>query len=110
MLENEFPSPFVACVASPSAIYANNREVRDSYLESLNKKHYQLQRERGKKLVSWSSRHFTTKRSQQITHQTAYRTDISILTDVAKCMSFPVAPTVGGAQSKKIEDDLRSVG
>lgn len=88
------------------------REVRDSYLESLNKKYYQVQRERRscENDVPDYMYAFTTKRSQQITHQTAYNTEVSILAGVAKYVGFPAAPVLGSARSREIDDDLRSMG
>lgn len=88
------------------------REVRDSYLESLNKKYYQVQRERRgcEGDVPDYMYTFTTKRSQQITHQTAYNTEVSILAGVAKYVGFPAAPEISSARSKEIDDDLRSMG
>lgn len=88
------------------------REVRDSYLESLNKKYYQVQRERRscEGDVPEFMYTFTTKRSQQITHQTAYNTEVSILAGVAKYVGFPAAPEISSARSKEIDDDFRSMG
>ena len=88
------------------------REVRDSYLESLNQRCYQVQRERRscEGDVPDCMYTFTTKRSQQITHQTAYNTEVSILAGVAKHVGFPAAPKIGNARSKEIDDDFRSMG
>lgn len=88
------------------------REVRDSYLESLNKKYYQVQRERRscEGDVPDYMYTFTTKRSQQITHQTAYNTEVSILSGVAKYVGFPAAPEISSARSKEIDEDFRSMG
>ncbi|KAF6236549.1 hypothetical protein HO173_005330 [Letharia columbiana] len=88
------------------------REVRDSYLESLNRKYYQVQRERRscEGDVPDYMYTFTTKRSQQITHQTAYNTEVSILAGVAKYVGFPAAPEISSARAKEIDDDLRSMG
>ncbi len=88
------------------------REVRDSYLESLNKKYYQVQRERRscEGDVPDYMYTFTTKRSQQITHQATYNTEVAILAGVAKYVGFPAAPEIGSARSKEIDDDLRSMG
>ena len=88
------------------------REVRDSYLESLNKQYYQVQRERRscEGDVPDYMYTFTTKRSQQITHQTAYNTEVSILAGVAKYMGFPAAPGISSARSKEIDDDFQSMG
>ena len=88
------------------------REVRDSYLESLNQRIYQVQRER-RSCEGDAPDYmytFTTKRSQQITHQTAYNTEVSILAGVAKYVGFPAAPIIGNARSKEIDDDFRSMG
>lgn len=88
------------------------RELRDSYLESLNKKYCQVQRERRscEGDVPDYMYTFTTKRSQQITHQMAYNTEISILAGVAKYVGFPAAPEISSARSKEIDDDFRSMG
>lgn len=88
------------------------REVRDIYLESLNKNYYQVQRERRncEGDVPDYIYTFTTKRSQQITHQTAYNTEVSILAGVAKYVGFPAAPKISSARSKEIDDDFRSMG
>lgn len=88
------------------------REVRDSYLESLNKRVYQVQRERRscESDVPEYMYTFTTRRSQQITHQTAYNTEVSILAGVAKHVGFPAAPEISSARSKEIDDDFLSMG
>ena len=88
------------------------REVRDSYLESLNKKIYQVQRERRscEGDVPDFMYTFTTRRSQQITHQTAYNTEVSILAGIAKYTGFPAAPKISSARSREIDDDLQSMG
>lgn len=88
------------------------REVRDNYLESLNKTYYQVQRERRscEGDVPDYMYTFTTKRSQQITHQTAYNTEVSILAGVAKYVGFPAAPEISSARSTEIDDDFRSMG
>lgn len=88
------------------------REVRDSYLESLNKKYYQVQRERRscEGDVPDYMYTFVSKRSQQITLQTAYNREVSILAGVAKYVGFPAAPEISSARSKEIDDDFRSMG
>ena len=88
------------------------REIRDSHLDSLNKKYYQVQRERRscESDVPDYIYTFTTKRSQQIIHQSAYNQEVSILAGVAKYVGFPAAPEIGSARSKEIDDDFRSMG
>lgn len=88
------------------------REVRDLYLEKLNEKFYQLQRERRSVEEDVPDYMFTfsAKRSEQITQQTAYNSEVSILSGVAKHVGFPSAPEITTARPKEIEDDLRSMG
>lgn len=88
------------------------REVRASNLDQLNKEFYQLQRERRscEDDVPDYMYSFTTKRSQQITEQTAYNAEVSILSGVAKHLGFPAAPDIRKARPQEIEDDLRIMG
>ena len=88
------------------------REIRDSHLEELNKDVYQLQRERRNVEADVPDYifSFNPRRSQQITHQTAYNMEVSILSGIAKHVGFPAAPDLPQARPKEIEDDLRSMG
>ena len=88
------------------------REIRASNLDQLNKGFYQLQRERRscEDDVPDYMYNFTTKRSQQITEQTAYNAEVSILSGVAKHVGFPAAPDISKARPQEIEDDLRIMG
>ena len=88
------------------------REIRDGHLGSLNQRCYRVQRERrnGEGDVPDCMYAFTTKRSQQITHQTAYNAEVSILAGVARYVGFPAAPVISNARSKEIDDDFRSMG
>lgn len=88
------------------------RDVRDSHLEQLNKKFYQLQRERRSvdSDVPEYTFSFSAKRSQQITQQTAYNAEVSVLAGVSRYVGFPAAPDIIKARPKEIEDDLRSMG
>ena len=87
------------------------REVRDSHLDRLNKEYYQIQRERRscEGDVPDYMYKFTTKRSQQITQQTAYNMEVSILSGVAKHVGFPAAPRISQARPKEIDYDLRNM-
>ena len=88
------------------------RELRDLHLEHLNRSFYQLQRERRNVESDVPDYMFTyaTKRSQQITQQIAYNTEVSILAGIAKHVGFPAAPETRKARLKEMEDDLRSMG
>ena len=88
------------------------REIRDSHLERVNEKFYQLQRERQNADgdVPDYIYKYPTKRSQQITQQTSYNTEVSLLSGIAKHVGFPAAPSISKARPKEIEDDMRSMG
>ncbi len=88
------------------------REIRDSHLEKLNKDFFQIQREKHVVDSNVADYIFTypTERSQQITQQTAYNKEVSILSGIAKHVGFPAAPGISKARPKEIEDDLRSMG
>lgn len=85
------------------------RDVRDKALEELNKEYYQMQKERRncEGDVPDVMYKFTDKRSRQIKQQTAYNTEVSVLSGVAKYVGFPAAPEIGQARPKEIDDDLR---
>ena len=88
------------------------REVRDTVLEQANEEWYQIQRERrtcddDESLFLYQ---FTTRRSQQISRQTAYNAEVSILSGFAKYKGFPAAPEIAPANRNEVEDDLRKMG
>ena len=88
------------------------REIRDRVLEQVSKEWYQIQRERR----SWEgdapdyTYKYPIRRSQQITQQTAYNTEVSILSGVAKYVGFPAAPEIGGARPSEVDEDFQSMG
>ena len=88
------------------------REIRDVALDRLNKEFYQLQRERRscEGDVPEYMYNFTVKRSQQITQQMAYNSEVSVLSGVAKYVGFPAAPDISKARPSEIDDDLRAMG
>ena len=88
------------------------REIRDVALDRLNREFYQLQRERRscEGDVPEYMYNFTTKRSQQITQQMSYNSEVSVLSGVAKYVGFPAAPDISKARPNEIEDDLRAMG
>lgn len=88
------------------------REIRDRNLEHLNKEWYQIQRERRscEDSVPDYTYKFPTRRSQQITQQTAYNTEVSVLSGFAKYIGFPSAPEIVGARPSEIEEDFHNMG
>ena len=87
------------------------REIREDILEKANEEWYQLQRER--RIHNSDQTNYTyafrKKRSQQITNQTSYNAEVSILSGVAKHVGFPAAPEITPARPSDIEDDLRAM-
>ena len=87
------------------------REIRDRNLEQLNEEWYQIQRERRscEDNVPDYIYKFPTRRSQQIRQQTAYNTEVSILSGVAKYVGFPAAPDILGARTSEVDDDFTAI-
>lgn len=87
------------------------RDIRERTLEQLQKESYQLQRERRhvEGDVPDYSYLFTTNRAEQIANQTAYNTEVSILSGIAKYVGFPAAPEIAGARPNEIEEDLQAM-
>lgn len=88
------------------------RELRDEFLDRLNKEFYQVQRER--RSADGDSSHlsylFPNSRPEQIMQQTAYNSEVSILSGIAKYIGFPAAPSVNKANQAELEEDFRSMG
>ena len=85
-------------------------ELRDASLAQVNAEIYQTQRERRSCEADMPDYMyaFTTKRSQQITQQTAYNEEVSLLSGVAKYVGFPAAPDVIKARANEWEEDERA--
>lgn len=87
------------------------RDIRERTLEQLQKESYQLQRERRNVEgdVPDYAYLFTANRAEQIANQTAYNTEVSILSGIAKHVGFPAAPDIAGARSNEIEEDIQAM-
>ncbi|KAI9789360.1 MAG: hypothetical protein M1835_001727 [Candelina submexicana] len=106
----------VKCVAERSQLHSQYfqevRDIREKKLEEAGEQWYQIQRDRR----SWDGSvpdlmyKFPTRRSQQITQQSAYNMEVSILSGVAKYVGFPAAPSIEGARTAEIEHDLKIIG
>jgi Sds3-like len=88
------------------------REQRDKCLEQASEEWYQIQRERRNFDTDKDAplTHFTGERPQWVAAQTAYNTEVSILSGVAKYVGFPAAPEIRGATSAEMDEDLRKMG
>lgn len=88
------------------------RDVRDRNLEQVNKEWYQIHKERRSREddVPEYMYLFPLRRSQQITNQTAYNKEVSLLSGLAKYRGFPAAPEIHGAKPGEIDSDLEKLG
>ncbi|KAL8734606.1 MAG: hypothetical protein Q9181_003158 [Wetmoreana brouardii] len=88
------------------------RDIRDRNLEQANKEWYQIHKERRSREddVPEYMYQFPTRRSQQVTHQTAYNKEVSLLAGIAKHRGFPAAPEICGAKPGEIDSDLERMG
>ncbi|KAI9872610.1 MAG: hypothetical protein M1830_001418, partial [Pleopsidium flavum] len=97
-----------------SQYFQTVRAVRERKLEEVGEQWYQIQRDRrgweGSGNVSDFTYKFPTRRSHQITQQTAYNLEVSILSGVAKYVGFPAAPAIDGARSSEVDEDFKSMG
>ena len=85
-------------------------ELRDAFLSQINAEIYQTQRERRSCEADMPDYMyaFTAKRSKQITEQTAYNEEVSLLSGIAKYAGFPAAPVIVKARSNEWEEDERT--
>ena len=95
-----------------SAYFQTVRDIRERHLEKASEFFYRVQRERFKTDdgVPNYSVPFPTKRSTQITQQTAYNKEVSVLSGVAKYVGFPTAPELAHATSAELDEDLEKMG
>lgn len=95
-----------------SAYFQTVRDVRETHLERLSEQFYRIQRERFRsdQVTPNYTIPFSIKRSKQITQQTAYNKEVSILSGVAKYVGFPAAPDLAQSSTKETEDDLAKMG
>jgi hypothetical protein len=95
-----------------SAYFQTIRDIRELHLERLSEHFYRIQRERFRSDQTTPNYAipFATRRSKQITQQTAYNKEVSILSGVAKYVGFPAAPDLAQSSAKELEDDLTKMG
>lgn len=95
-----------------SAYFQTIRDIRERHLEKASEFFHRIQRDRFKTddIIPNYSIPFPTRRSQQITQQTAYNKEVSILSGIAKYVGFPAAPDLGGARPTELDDDMEKMG
>src|ERR1700733_12219429 len=95
-----------------SAYFQTIRDVRERHLERASEHFYRIQRDRFKtdQSIPNYSVPFPTRRSQQITQQTAYNKEVSVLSGVAKYIGFPAAPDIASARTGEREEVMEKMG
>lgn len=95
-----------------SAYFQTVRDIRERHMERMSEHFYRIQRERFKsnQVTPTYTIPFPDKRIQQVTQQTAYNKEVSILSGVAKHVGFPAAPDLLAARTTDLEGDLREMG
>lgn len=95
-----------------STYFQHVRDIREKHSSAISKQFYSIQHDRFK-TDDVSPQHyvpFPTRRSQQIAHQTAYNTEVSVLAGVSKYVGFPAAPTLSSARPTELDEDLEKMG
>ncbi|KAJ9657527.1 hypothetical protein H2198_004288 [Neophaeococcomyces mojaviensis] len=95
-----------------SAYFQTVRDVRERHMERMSEHFYRIQRERFKssQVTPTYTIPFPEKRIQQVTQQTAYNREVSILSGVAKYVGFPAAPELPSVQASDLEGDMQKMG
>lgn len=94
-----------------SQYYQEVREIREQKLELLGKQWYDIQHDRrgyGSNVDDYVLK-FPTRKSQQLTNQMAYNTEVSITSGIAKYVGFPAAPKMAPATSAQAEEDVEKM-
>jgi hypothetical protein len=95
-----------------SQFFQFNRDLRETYLEKVGDEMSRIKSDR------WGAEgstpdyaiRFPPKRSVQITNQTAYNKEVSILSGVAKYVGFPAPPEIRGASKSELDEDFEKMG
>jgi len=95
-----------------SAYFQTVRDVREKHLDRIGERLSRVRRDHVKtdeKIPSYSIP-FPTRRSTQITQQSSYNKEVSILSGVAKFVGFPAAPNVTSAFQAEMDEDMEKMG
>ena len=96
---------------SHSQYFQTVRAIRERHTENLNALFCKTQKER-RQIQAREPQFgytFTTKRSKQISQQTAYNKEVSLLSGIARYVGFPAAPDLHGAHGSEMDDDFRAM-
>jgi hypothetical protein len=95
-----------------SAYFQTVRDVREKHLDRIGERLSRVRRDHVKtdeKVPNYSIP-FPTRRSTQITQQSSYNKEVSVLSGVAKYVGFPAAPNVTIAVQAEMDEDMEKMG
>jgi Sds3-like len=95
-----------------SAYFQTVRDVREKHLDRIGERLSRVRRDHVKadeKVPNYSIP-FPTRRSTQITQQTSYNKEVSVLSGIAKYVGFPAAPNVSSAFQAEMDEDMERMG
>jgi len=95
-----------------SAYFQTIRDVRERHMEKMSEHFYRIQRERFKSphITPTYTIPFPDKKVAQVTQQTAYNKEVSILSGVARYVGFPAAPHLNSTPESELNADLQKMG
>lgn len=95
-----------------SAYFQTVRDVREKHLDRIGERLSRVRRDHVKmeeKVPSYSIP-YPIRRSVQVTQQSSYNKEVSILSGVAKYVGFPAAPIVTPAFQAEMDEDMERMG
>lgn len=95
-----------------STYFQRTRDVREKHLSHISALHYRIQQDRFQNVEASPDYTipFPMRRSQQISQQSAYNKEVSILSGVAKYVGFPAAPGMQPARPHECDEDFEKMG
>ncbi|CRG92165.1 hypothetical protein PISL3812_09221 [Talaromyces islandicus] len=95
-----------------STYFQRIRDTREAHSTAVSKQFYAIQHDRFKTEELGADHYipFPTRRSQQISQQTAYNQEVSVMAGVAKYVGFPAAPSLSAARVTEVDEDLNKMG
>jgi hypothetical protein len=95
-----------------SGYFQTSRDLRERHLDQIGERLSRIRRDHVKtdeKIPSYTVP-FPTGRSVQISQQSSYNREISVLSGIAKYVGFPAAPSVNSALQPELDEDMEKMG
>lgn len=95
-----------------SGYFQTVRDVREKHLDQIGERLSRIRRDHIKtdeKIPTYNVP-FPPRRSTQISQQSSYNKEVSILSGIAKYVGFPAAPNVNAALPAEMDEDVEKMG